>query len=476
MPNSYTVSSLFAELKTMLDDTFPEEVQVSGELSNFTAAGSGHWYFALKDENAQLRCVMFRNANSSLGFLPQDGSVIRLVGRLSFYRERGDFQLIANQMMVGGQGDLQRQFEELKRRLFAEGLFADERKRPIPQLISRLGLITSESGAAIHDVLKVLARRMPMMQITLFPVAVQGAEAPPQLIAALAAANRHPNLDAILITRGGGSIEDLWAFNDEALVRAIVASPRPVMTAIGHEIDYTLADFAADKRAATPSAAAEQLSIDSADWVEWLDGLAERIKRSLDEYIHSRMQRCDLLQARYLRNDPLTVFSSRLDELYRRLYESMRYYQLTVRDALAKWQNRLLALAPHRQQRQREVQLKELALRLRHGGDSLLRDYQIRLRDYDRALRSGQRVSINSLSGQLNRWERVIKALSPLAVLARGYALVTDKKGQLVRSAADVRVEDKMDVRLAAGRLAARVEHIYKQAHKPGNRDLFEDD
>jgi len=463
MANIYTVSALLDELQEMLDDNFPKEVQVSGELSSFTAASSGHWYFALKDENAQLSCVMFRRANSSLGFLPQEGSVLTLMGRLSFYRDRGDFQLVANQMVVKGQGELQREFNKLKEKLFAEGLFAAERKRPVPQFIYRLGLITSESGAAVHDVLKVLARRMPMMKITFLPVVVQGVDAPPQLVAALAEANRHPDLDAILITRGGGSIEDLWAFNDEGLVRAIVASSHPVITAIGHEIDYTLADFAADLRAATPSAAAEQLSIDSDELVEKLAELAERARRGLDDYIHNRMQKCDLLQERYIRSNPLTQCAAKLKELHRQLCQAMDYYQLTIKDSLTRWQNRLFAIAPHRQQRQRAVQLRELTLRLRHSGDSLLKAYQVRLDNYGKDLRAAQQNHISSLFGQLKRSKEVIQALSPLAVLKRGYALVTDDKGQLVRSTADVKVADRMDVRLARGRLATRVEQIYNQ-------------
>ena len=464
MTSTYTVSALLDELQEMLDDNFPKEVQVSGELSSFTAISSGHWFFTIKDENAQLGCVMFRRENRSLGFVPQEGSVLTLMGRLSFYRDRGDFQLIASQMTVEGQGDLQREFNKLKERLRAEGLFAAERKRPVPQFIYRLGLITSETGAAVHDVLKVLARRMPMMKITLFPVAVQGADAPPQLVAALAEANRHPNLDAVLITRGGGSIEDLWAFNDESLVRAIVASSHPIITAIGHEIDYTLADFAADLRAATPSAAAEQLSIDSDELVEKLTEWAERARRGLDDYIHSHMQRCDLLQERYLRSNPLAFCAAELSGLQRQLSQSMNYYQLTIKDSLTRWQNRLFAIAPHRQQRQRAVQLRELTLRLRHSGDSLLRAYRVRLNNYGKDLRSAQQNHISRLFSQLKRTKQVIGALSPLAVLKRGYALVTDDEGQLVRNATEVKIADRMDVRLAEGRLVTKVEEIYDQS------------
>ena len=459
--DTYSVSSLFAELKDMMQENYPEEVRVSGELSEFTAAGSGHWYFSLKDEEAQLICVMFKSVNVAVSSSPEKGAILTLIGRLSFYEKRGGFQLVVNQMIVGEQGELQRRYEELKKKLYEEGLFAQERKKSLPRFIMRLGLITSESGAAVHDVLKVLARRMPMMRLTFFPVPVQGDKAAPQILAALAEANRHKELDAVLITRGGGSIEDLWCFNDERLVRAIAASSLPVVTAIGHEIDYTLADFAADKRAATPSAAAEQLSIDSPGLAGGLDEQAARMKRAVDERMQDNMQECDFLQDRLKRSNPLVICERRLQELSYRLKEFIRYYQSDMREKLAGLQERLFAVAPHKQQQQRAVQLKEVSLRLHHIMESLIKSHQEKLMGYDRVLQIKQRNYISTATQQLERWEGVIKALSPQSVLERGYALVSDKRGGLVRDVNRLKVKEQLRVRLARGSMDTEVKRIY---------------
>ena len=470
-PDIYSVSALFAELKDILQKNYPQEVRVSGELSEFTSAGSGHWYFSLKDEKTQLRCVMFRSANTKVSFLPQKGFLLTLTGRPSFYETRGEFQLIVHQMVVGGQGDLQRRYEALRDRLLKEGLFAKERKKPVPRFITRLGLITSESGAVLHDVLKVLARRMPMMKITFFPVAVQGEGAALKMIAALAAANRRKDLDAVLITRGGGSMEDLWCFNNEELVRMIAASSLPVVTAIGHEVDYTLADFAAAKRAATPSAAAEELSVDGAGLAADLGGQTARMKRAIEGRIQNNMQQCDLLQNRLRGSNPLTDHAERLRNLSHGLRELMRYYQSDARQRLAAWQERLFAVSPHKQQRQRVVQLKEASLRLHIMIRSLVKDHQERLVGYDRVLRMRRKDSISTAAQRLQKWEGMIRALSPQLVLERGYSLVSNKRGELVRDVGDLHLRERLQVRFARGRVDAQVQGIYDKEQQDSDKE-----
>lgn len=459
----YSVSVLCAQLKNVLRENFPTEVQVRGELGELTQAGSGHWYFPLKDERAQLECVMFKRANALIEKPPSQGATLTLSGELSFYQGRGRLQLVVRQMLVGELGDLQRRFDALKEKLREEGLFAAERKRPIPSFVRHLGLITSESGAAMHDVIQVLGRRMPVMRISLFPVMVQGEEAAEQIRAAVAQANGYQGLEVILIARGGGSAEDLWCFNDEGLVRAIAASSLPVMTAIGHEIDYTLADFAADERAATPSAAAELLSIDGTEYLQRLAEQAAQLRRLVTDLLYSWMQECDDLHARLHKRDPCVLFRQRLEELSRQLKEGTRYYHSRLHLQLAQQQERLFAVAPHRQQQQQAVRLREVSLNLYHSMKSLLSQYGEQVRECDAALWFRQKNLLATREQRLSRWQDLIRSLSPQSILERGYSLVTDKSGRLIRDAKRVKVKDTLAVQLAAGRLDAQVQRIYDE-------------
>src|SRR5580700_5001795 len=282
----YSVSRLNREVRTLLERGFGM-IWLEGEISNFSRPSSGHWYFSMKDAGAQVRCAMFRQRNMLCAFTARDGQKVLLRARIGLYEPRGEFQLLVEHMEDAGLGALKRQFDELAAKLAAEGLFAPERKRPLPALPKRIGVITSPSGAAIHDILHVLARRFAAIPVLLYPVAVQGAAAAAEIIAALALAGRRAECDVLILARGGGSLEDLWAFNDEALARAIVASPIPVITGIGHEIDFTIADFAADVRAPTPSAAAELVVPDAEEWLAAFVRLSTRLqrgmRRSLDE-------------------------------------------------------------------------------------------------------------------------------------------------------------------------------------------------
>ena len=467
---TYGVSELCADIKYILQENFLTEVQVRGELGELSAASSGHWYFSLKDEESQLGCVMFRTASGRMGEPPPLGTILTLSGEISFYQGRGKLQLVVRKMIIGEQGDMRKKIDILKEKLHQEGLFAEERKKEMPSFIRRLGLITSESGAAMHDIKKVLARRMPSMRIFLFPVVVQGKEAARQITAALSQANHYPGLDVVLITRGGGSPEDLWCFNDENLVRAVVASFLPVMTAIGHEIDSTLADFAADKSASTPSVAAELLSIDSSQCIEQMDEQAERMEHILAAEIHDWMQECDELYKRVEKTNPCSIFEARLTNSSLRLNEKTQYYLLQLRLSLAWWQERLSELAPHKQQRQHAVELREISLNLFHGMKSFLRTYEQNLGKSEESFSLSWQNLLARKKRQLSRWEELIRSLSPQAVLERGYAVVTDEEGRLVRDENHVKIKDVLSIRLATARLDTEVRRIHKKGEDPNGR------
>jgi len=285
----YTISQLTGYIRELFDlDPVLQDVWVEGEISNFTRASSGHLYFTLKDDRSELRCVMWRQNAIWLGFEPQQGDAVLAHGAVTVYEARGQYQLVCDALQVAGAGDLNRQFELLKARLEAEGLFDPARKRPLPAFPHRIGIVTSPTAAAFQDVQNVLRRRYPLAELILSPASVQGKEAPPQLVAALQRLNARDDVDVILLVRGGGSLEDLWCFNDESVVRAVAASRIPVVTGVGHEIDFTLVDFAADRRAPTPSAAAELITPDIATLRAGTHDLAARLSRLLETLVGER--------------------------------------------------------------------------------------------------------------------------------------------------------------------------------------------
>jgi len=286
----YSVSRLNREVRVLLERGFAS-LWLEAEISNLAKPSSGHWYFSLKDATAQVRCCMFRQRNMMCAFAPRDGQKVLVRARIGLYEPRGEYQLVVDHMEDSGQGALKRQFEELSAKLAAEGLFAPERKRALPMIPKRIGVITSPSGAAIRDILHVLARRFAAVPVLIYPVAVQGAAAAAEIAAAVRLAGRRAECDVLILARGGGSLEDLWAFNDEALARAIVASPIPIISGIGHEIDFTIADFAADVRAPTPSAAAEIAVPDGAEWLTSLARLTHRLQRGLLRRVEAQRER-----------------------------------------------------------------------------------------------------------------------------------------------------------------------------------------
>jgi exodeoxyribonuclease VII large subunit len=429
----YSVSRLNAEARAVIEGSFPL-LWVEGEISNLATPRSGHLYFSLKDAHAQVRCALFRAKRQLLRFTPSNGDQVLARARISFYEPRGDFQLIIEHLEPAGAGSAQREFEALKQRLQAEGLFDAARKRPLPAFPRRLGVITSPSGAAVRDVLQVLRRRAPHLPVTIFPAQVQGREAADELLEALALALARADCDVLLLTRGGGSIEDLAAFNDERLARAIAASPVPVVSAVGHEIDLTISDFVADRRAPTPSAAAELISPDANALREAVDRQAQRMQRALRRRLAHEAQALARLAGRLERSSPgsrLRQQQQRLDGLDLRLLRAMRQ---TLR------------------QRHGEVALLTRHL---HGQSPLRRLALLR----QRYARLPERLLQAWAAAQRRRRERLaagareLQAVSPLATMQRGYAVLRHADGGVVTAVAQVSEGERLEALLADGRL-----------------------
>ncbi|HEV8663323.1 MAG TPA: exodeoxyribonuclease VII large subunit [Candidatus Methylomirabilis sp.] len=393
-PHVYTISALTAELKALLEGTYPT-LWVEGEVSNFKHHASGHMYFTLKDAGSQIRAVMFRTANRGLKFRPEDGLSVLVRASLGVYEPRGEYQLYVEHMEPKGLGALQLAFEQLKARLAAEGLFDEARKRPIPRLPRRIGIVTSPSGAAIRDMLNIIDRRFANVEVVIYPARVQGEEAAGEIAAGIEVLNARGDLDVLIVGRGGGSIEDLWAFNEERVARAIAASKVPVISAVGHETDFTIADFVADLRAPTPSAAAELVVAHKAELAQRLDDLTSRLETALRHRVEAGRQRLTSL-ARHLG----------------------------------------LVSPVERVRRQRE--------RVAAAAETLWGAIRTRVKLWEGDLRA--------LAGKL-------ESLSPLAILARGYSitrLLPDLR--IVKDAGAVRPGEAVSVLLHRGSLACRVE------------------
>jgi exodeoxyribonuclease VII large subunit len=434
----YSVSRLNREVRVLLERGFGS-LWLEAELSNFSRPSSGHWYFSLKDATAQVRCAMFRQRNMLCTFTARDGQKVLVRARIGLYEPRGEYQLIVDHMEDAGLGALKRQFEELSAKLAAEGLFAAERKRPLPGLPKRIGIVTSPTGAAVRDILHVLARRFPAAAVLVYPVPVQGAQAAAEIIAALQTAGRRAECDVLILARGGGSLEDLWAFNDERLARAIVASPIPVITGIGHEIDFTIADFAADVRAPTPSAAAELAVPDAEEWRNAFAQLGARLQRCVRRRLEEHAERLRWLTGRAALASPaarLSARAQRLDELEQCLVRAVRRRLLEHRERLRWLAGRAALVSP--------------ANRL---GQQLLR-----LGNLEQQLHRAMRLALDSRQKKLLPLARTLNAVSPLATLDRGYAIVSGEDGAILRNASDAKPGTLIDARLAHGRIRARVE------------------
>ena len=438
-PEILTPSGLNRLVRDLLEDALPMGVWIEGELSNVARPSSGHVYFTLKDANAQVRCAMFRTAASRLRFRPVDGMHVLMRAKVGLYEARGEFQLVADHMEPAGEGALQREFEQLKARLGAEGLFAPERKRGLPAFPRRIGVITSPSGAAIRDVLSVLGRRLGLAEVDVLPVPVQGREAPPAIASMIRKASASGRYDVLLVTRGGGSLEDLWAFNDESVARAIHASAVPVVSAVGHEVDFTIADFVADLRAATPSAAAELLVPDGADLSRQLDRLRQRMTTLVTRRLQAAAQRADHWQARLNAQRPqarLARDAQRLESLRRRLYVSISQSNSLRRARLERLQARLTAQHPKLRLTPSRIRIADLRQRM--------------------TVAMSRRVERDRL--RLAEQARTLHAVSPLATLERGYAIVFDDRDAVVRRASDVALGERLRVMLGNGEIKVRRE------------------
>ncbi|HEX7815360.1 exodeoxyribonuclease VII large subunit [Dyella sp.] len=432
-----TPSSLNRLVRGLLEDTLPM-VWIEGELSNVARPASGHIYFTLKDSQAQVRCAMFRPKTTRLTFRPADGMHVLVRARVGLYEPRGEFQIVAEQMEPAGEGALRREFERLKAQLGAEGLFDAERKRPLPRHAQRIGVVTSATGAAVRDVLSVLSRRWPLVQVDVLPVPVQGREAPPAIATMLRKASNSRLYDVLLLTRGGGSLEDLWAFNDENVARAIRASAVPVVSAVGHEVDFSISDFVADLRAPTPSAAAELLVPDRDSAMRHLRQLKQRLQSLQQRRLHTLIQRSDHLYARLQAQRPqarLARDRERLMHLLRRLHAAQRDSSQHHQRRLERLHARLLAQHPRQRLPLLARRLAEQDLRLRRAIGRILERHR----------------------HALDQTGRTLHAISPLATLDRGYSILFDAHGRVLRSAAGVEPASVVRAQLAEGSLNLQV-------------------
>ncbi len=441
-----TVSQLTEQLRGVMEERFPA-VWVEGEVSNFRLYGSGHAYFTLKDEGAQLRAVLFRNRMRRLRFEPGDGQHLLAFGALEVYAQRGEYQLVVELLEPRGLGALQLAFEQLKRRLEAEGLFDAARKRALPRFPRKIGIVTSPSGAAVRDMLRVIGRRFAGLSIVVAPCRVQGEGAAQEIVEAIADLNALGDVDVIIVGRGGGSLEDLWAFNEEAVARAIAGSKAPVISAVGHEVDVTIADFVADVRAATPSNAAELVVREKQAVADALAALRRRLERAVARPLDHLVRRVDDARARLALSGPAGHgrLRHRVELLGARLHAASPFARLAShRHRLDRAQSRLGGL---------------VAGRLTAGRHRLERA-QSRL---DALMTRRLTTSRHRLAGAAGR----LDSLSPLAVLGRGYSLTRTPDGAIVRRAAEVAAGDAVSVLLHEGSLLCRVERTRERDDRP---------
>ncbi|WP_426818240.1 exodeoxyribonuclease VII large subunit [Winslowiella sp. 2C04] len=445
--NIFTVSRLNTTVRKLLEMEMGQ-IWLSAEISNFSQPSSGHWYFTLKDDGAQVRCAMFRNSNRRVTFRPQNGQQVLVRASITLYEPRGDYQLIAESMQPAGDGLLQQQFEQLKQRLAAEGLFDQQFKQPLPDPARQVGVITSATGAALHDVLRVLHRRDPSLPVVIYPTPVQGAEAPASLVRAIELANQRNECDVLIVGRGGGSLEDLWSFNDERVARAIFASRIPVVSAVGHETDVTIADFVADLRAPTPSAAAELVSRNQIELLRQLQSQQQRMEMAMDYYLAQKQRAFTRLHHRLQQQHPqlrLARQQTALFRLQRRLDDAVQLRLRQSQRQQERVEQRLAAQQPQGRIHRAQQQLQQWQYRLQQAMQSELN-------------RDKQRFS--TLAAQL-------EGVSPLATLARGFSVTTAVDGKVVRKTKQIQAGDTLKTRLDDGWVESQVTSVSAIKKKP---------
>ncbi|QQM65020.1 exodeoxyribonuclease VII large subunit [Pseudoalteromonas sp. LC2018020214] len=433
----YTVSRLNREIRTILEQGFASLV-LTGEISNFITPASGHWYFSLKDDKAQIKAAMWRGNNRNQSYRPTNGAQVTVKARVSLYEPRGDYQLIVEHMEPAGEGQLKQEFDALKMRLAAEGLFSSAYKKPLPQNINRIGVITSATGAAIKDILTVLKRRAPQLEVIIYPAMVQGKEAHLHLINQIELANARDEVDVLILGRGGGSLEDLWCFNHEQLARAIFESELPIVSAVGHEIDTTISDYVADVRAATPSAAAELVSPNTQELHNKVTQLVNRLSNAFKHGIADKRALATQLQHRlnlcHPRNQ-LSQKSQRLDELSIALQQAMRNRLYQQERTLNNLTPRLMRQSPDKKLTSASHQLSQLQARLHQ------------------AIQHQLQQANNSLALQASRLDSV----SPLNVLARGYSITKTQQGKVVKSVGQIKTGDVLVTELVDGSIESQI-------------------
>lgn len=431
---AFTVSQLNRQIQQLLEASLPW-ILVEGEISNLAKPSSGHWYFSLKDDRAQIRCAMFKGKNATVRFKPKDGDMVRLRARVTFYGPRGDCQLSVEGMESAGEGALQQAFERLKNTLQAEGLFAPEHKKPLPTKPERVAIITSPIGAAVRDMIIAFRRRFPLTELTILPSLVQGQDAAKNILRQLQRADGSGHFDAIILGRGGGSLEDLWSFNDETLARAIFAANTPIVSAVGHETDFTIADFVADVRAATPTTAAELLSPDRHQLIRQIVQQEKQLVRRMSRILEQCQQQLDFMTKRIRHpKERIEQQQNQLEQLKRRLQQSMQRKVLEQQTQTENLSHRLEKNSPTRRIDQNRQKLKDIDARL-------------------------ARALNNTLTNKQTAFSRIIDKLnlvSPLNTLARGYAIAS-KDEQVIRSINDVDKGNAISVRVQDGVLACEV-------------------
>ena len=439
----YSVSYLIQSVDLTLKNYFPAPVWVEGEISNFTAASSGHWYFTLKDDKAQVRCAMFRGSNRNFDSLPENGENMLIQARAGIYQNRGEFQLVVQHMERSGAGQLHQRFEQLKARLDSEGLFDVQRKKSLPAFPRTIGVISSPVGAALKDVCHVLERRYPPASILVYSTRVQGAQAAPEITKAIDWASAHSCCDVLIICRGGGSIEDLWAFNEEEVARAIARCPIPIISGVGHESDFTITDLVADQRAPTPSAAAELAAPHIDEILIRLRKLDQQLQQNFQElHLGRKQQSLRFLAHRLDRVSPaarLQQQMQKLDELERRLQTGWSKYQTVQRE---KWRHHHIRLKNARPSRR-------------------IKEYQQQLEIRTQQFQVHMRTALESRRASLAEMARTLTAVNPMAVLGRGYAFVTRKDGVIVDRLKRLESQNHIVVRIVDAELDCTIDEVH---------------
>ncbi|HCB3588705.1 exodeoxyribonuclease VII large subunit [Citrobacter koseri] len=436
----FTVSRLNQTVRLLLEQEMGQ-VWISGEISNFTQPASGHWYFTLKDDTAQVRCAMFRNSNRRVTFRPQHGQQVLVRANITLYEPRGDYQIIVESMQPAGEGLLQQKYELLKAKLQAEGLFDQQYKQPLPSPAHCVGVITSKTGAALHDILHVLKRRDPSLPVIIYPTAVQGDDAPGQIVRAIERANARNECDVLIVGRGGGSLEDLWSFNDERVARAIFASRIPVVSAVGHETDVTIADFVADLRAPTPSAAAEIVSRNQQELLRQIQSAQQRLGMAMDYYLANRNRRFTQLFHRLQQQHP-QLHLARQQTMLERLRQRMNF-------AL---DNQLKRAASRQQRVLQRLNQQNPQPRIYRA--------QTRIQQLEYRLAENVRARLSATRERFGNAVTHLEAVSPLSTLARGYSVTTATDGKVLKQTRQVKAGDVLTTRLSDGWVESEVKGV----------------